>query len=66
MSGAEQRPADLRERHRGRPRACRCSQYRQAVSYGGVVCDSQETGVRCVNRATGHGFRVARASYDLF
>jgi hypothetical protein len=40
--------------------------YRQAVSYGGVVCDSQETGVRCVNRATGHGFRVARASYDLF
>lgn len=41
-------------------------QYGQAVSYGGVVCDSQETGVRCVNRATGHGFRVARASYDLF
>ena len=40
--------------------------YRQAVSYGGVVCDSQETGVRCVNRATGHGFRVARASFDLF
>ena len=41
-------------------------QYGQAVSFGGVVCDSQETGVRCVNRATGHGFRVARASYDLF
>lgn len=40
--------------------------YGQALSYGGVVCDSQETGVRCVNRATGHGFRVARASYDLF
>ena len=44
----------------------RVLEYRQAVSYGGVVCDSQETGVRCVNRATGHGFRVARASYDLF
>jgi Family of unknown function (DUF6636)/Protein kinase domain len=40
--------------------------YGQGLSYGGVVCDSQETGVRCVNRATGHGFRVARASYDLF
>jgi hypothetical protein len=40
--------------------------YGQAVAYGGIVCDSQETGVRCVNRATGHGFRVARASYDLF
>jgi hypothetical protein len=44
----------------------RVLEYRQAVSFGGVVCDSQETGVRCVNRATGHGFRVARASYDLF
>ena len=44
----------------------RVLEYHQAVSYGGVVCDSQETGVRCVNRATGHGFRVARASYDLF
>ena len=40
--------------------------YGQGVSYGGIVCDSQETGVRCVNRATGHGFRVARASFDLF
>lgn len=40
-------------------------QYGQAVSYGGIVCDSQETGLRCVNTATGHGFRVARASYDL-
>jgi hypothetical protein len=40
--------------------------YGRAVSYGGIVCDSRETGVRCVNRATGHGFRVARASYDLF
>jgi len=44
----------------------RVLEYHQAVSYGGVICDSQETGVRCVNRATGHGFRVARASYDLF
>jgi hypothetical protein len=40
--------------------------YGQAVSFGGIVCDSQETGVRCTNRATGHGFRVARGSYDLF
>lgn len=40
--------------------------YGQALSFGGIVCDSQETGVRCVNRTTGHGFRVARASYDVF
>jgi hypothetical protein len=40
--------------------------YGRAVSFGGILCDSQETGVRCVNRATGHGFRVARASFDLF
>jgi hypothetical protein len=44
----------------------RVLQYGQAVSYGGVVCDSEETGMRCVNTVTGHGFRVARASYDLF
>jgi hypothetical protein len=44
----------------------RVLEYGQALSYGGIVCDSRETGVRCVNRATGHGFRVARASYDLF
>lgn len=40
--------------------------YGRALSFGGIVCDSQETGVRCVNRGTGHGFRVARSSYDLF
>jgi len=40
--------------------------YGQAVVYGGVVCVSRESGVRCTNPATGHGFRVARASYELF
>jgi hypothetical protein len=40
--------------------------YGQGVRFGGVVSVSRETGMRCTNEATGHGFRVARASYDLF
>ncbi len=40
--------------------------YGQGVRFGGVVCVSRETGLRCANESTGHGFRVARASYDLF
>lgn len=40
--------------------------YGEALDAGGVVCVSQQTGVRCTNRATGHGFQVARASYQLF
>jgi hypothetical protein len=40
--------------------------YGQGVRFAGVVCVSSETGMRCQNTATGHGFRVARASYDLF
>jgi eukaryotic-like serine/threonine-protein kinase len=40
--------------------------YGQGVRFAGVVCVSSETGMRCTNAATGHGFRVARASYDLF
>lgn len=40
--------------------------YGQGVRFDDVVCVSRETGLRCQNTATGHGFRVARASYDLF
>ncbi|MCW2717714.1 serine/threonine-protein kinase [Pseudonocardia sp.] len=40
--------------------------YGTGVRFGGVVCVSRESGLRCENTSTGHGFRVARASYDLF
>jgi hypothetical protein len=40
--------------------------YDQGVRYAGVVCVSRETGLRCENTSTGHGFQVARATYDLF
>jgi hypothetical protein len=30
------------------------------------VCQSQETGMTCWDTRTGHGFRIARASYTLF
>ncbi len=40
--------------------------YDQGVRFAGVVCTSLQTGLRCTNTATGHGFRLARASYDLF
>jgi hypothetical protein len=40
--------------------------YGQAVRYAGVVCVSRETGLRCDNPVTGHGFRVSRGSYEVF
>jgi hypothetical protein len=40
--------------------------YGTAVRRDGVVCASRETGVRCENESTGHGFQVARAAYELF
>lgn len=40
--------------------------YGEAVEYEGVVCVSRETGLRCENRETGHGFAVSRAAYELF
>jgi eukaryotic-like serine/threonine-protein kinase len=44
----------------------RVLQYGQAVRLGEIVCTSRETGVRCEDEGSGHGFAVARASYDLF
>lgn len=32
----------------------------------GHACQSQTTGMTCWDRKTGHGFRLSRASYDLF
>jgi hypothetical protein len=40
--------------------------YGTALWSDGVLCASRETGVRCENRQTRHGFQVARAAYDLF
>ncbi|OLT15833.1 hypothetical protein BJF78_15450 [Pseudonocardia sp. CNS-139] len=40
--------------------------YGQGVRLGDLVCVSRETGVRCEDERSGHGFAVARASYDLF
>jgi eukaryotic-like serine/threonine-protein kinase len=41
-------------------------EYGQAVRLGDIVCTSRETGVRCADERSRHGFAVARASYDLF
>jgi len=40
--------------------------YGTAVRLGTVVCASRETGVRCEDDRTRHGFQVARADYELF
>jgi eukaryotic-like serine/threonine-protein kinase len=40
--------------------------YGQGVRLSGVVCVSRESGLRCENTGTRHGFRVSRGSYDLF
>ncbi|MCO1656019.1 serine/threonine-protein kinase [Pseudonocardia humida] len=41
-------------------------EYGTAVRRDGVLCASRETGVRCENEVTRHGFQVARAAYELF
>jgi hypothetical protein len=40
--------------------------YGDAVRVGDFVCVSAESGVRCTNEPTGHGFTLSRQSYDLF
>jgi enamine deaminase RidA (YjgF/YER057c/UK114 family) len=40
--------------------------YGEAVRVGDFVCTSAQTGVRCTNEPTGHGFMLSRQSYDLF
>lgn len=40
--------------------------YGRSVELGSVACRSEEDGVTCTDSATGHGFKVNRASYDLY
>jgi len=40
-------------------------EYGHSVSYGDVTCVSAEAGISCSDSASGHGFTVSRASYEL-
>lgn len=40
--------------------------YGETVRFAGVECASRQTGVRCTDTASGHGFEVARAAYQVF
>jgi hypothetical protein len=39
--------------------------YDQPVTAGAIVCDSDQSAVKCVDTSTGHFFRVSRESYEL-
>ena len=39
--------------------------YGRSVTFAGVTCRSEKTGVTCTN-ANGHGFQVARAAQSVF
>lgn len=40
-------------------------EYGASITFGPFTCRSMTTGVRCSDPTTGHGFRLARASYEL-
>jgi hypothetical protein len=40
--------------------------YGHSVRFGNKVCTSRRVGMVCRNADTGHGFRLARASYRRF
>jgi hypothetical protein len=40
--------------------------YGHSVTYGDVTCVSAPTGIACENEASGHGFTVSKAAYDLY
>ena len=40
--------------------------YGYEIEFGPFLCHSKETGVTCDNQETGHGFKVNRASFDLY
>jgi hypothetical protein len=40
--------------------------YGDSISQGRFRCESQEAGMRCVNKRTGHGFFLAKQTYKLF
>lgn len=41
-------------------------EYGEVAERGNVRCASEESGVRCEDSSTGHGFEVARATVELF
>jgi hypothetical protein len=41
-------------------------EYGRSLKAGPIRCDSDSSGMRCENTATGHGFRLAKEQYDLF
>ncbi|CCM63856.1 MULTISPECIES: DUF6636 domain-containing protein [Candidatus Neomicrothrix] len=40
--------------------------YGRSTQRGNFVCLSERSGMTCVNKKNGHGFKVNRASYQLF
>jgi hypothetical protein len=40
--------------------------YGQSVTAGPLQCDSAETGIRCFDSTTRHGFAIAREQYRVF
>lgn len=44
----------------------RVLEYGQQQIMGRYTCSSRRNGVTCRNRGTRHGFRIARAGYDVF
>ena len=40
--------------------------YGRSISKGRFHCESQETGMRCINTRSSHGFFLAKQRYELF
>lgn len=49
----------------GDPAQIRTLDYGHSVRYGDVTCVSEESGITCSNAASGHGFTVSKAAYEL-
>lgn len=41
-------------------------EYGERIQGGDILCTSTESGMTCTHQGTGHGFRLARAEYELF
>ena len=40
--------------------------YGHSIERGRFNCESQEAGMRCVNKRNGHGFFLSKQHYELF
>lgn len=40
--------------------------YERSISRGRFHCESQEAGMRCINKRSGHGFYLNKQHYELF